>query len=332
MKPVFSVVVPVYNRPDELDELLKSLTHQIFKDFEVIIIEDGSELRSEGIIDKYSKSLNSVVYKYIPNGGPGPARNEGASIATGEWLIFFDSDCIIPEGYFDELYRFLSENSIDAFGGPDRAHESFSTIQKAISYSMTSILTTGGIRGNNKSAEKFKPRSFNLGIKAMAFDDLNGFAPLRFGEDLDLSLRLERKDYMTTLIPECWVYHKRRTNFKQFYKQVFNSGLARIILGKLHPGTTKIVHLFPAVFTLGLLVSVIAALAGIDFLIGFYGVYALGLLIHSMIATKSFTVAITSVVSSYVQLCGYGLGFVYGAVRVYILGKQDFAFRDNFYN
>lgn len=331
MSPFFSVIIPVYNRPGEVSELLNSLTGQSNKDFEVVIIEDGSEISCEEVVRSYSDKLSHLHYEYIPNGGPGPARNKGAAIAKGEWLVFFDSDCIIPPHYFEVLKDNLLSHTVDAFGGPDRAHESFSTIQKAISYSMTSILTTGGIRGAKSSAEKFKPRSFNLGIKRTVFKKLNGFSRLRFGEDMDLSLRLEKEGYTTALISDAWVFHKRRTRFGQFYKQVFNSGMARIVLGKLHPGTTRLVHYFPALFTLGLLASATAKPLGISVLLNVYGMYGLVLFLHALVMERNLMVALAAVWAALTQLVGYGAGFIYGLYKVRLRGEEGFAFRDSFY-
>jgi glycosyltransferase involved in cell wall biosynthesis len=326
------VIIPVYNRPEEVDELLDSLTKQSYQDFEVIIIEDGSDISSEQIVTDYRNTINRLTYERIPNGGPGPARNKGAAIAKGDWLIFFDSDCIIPQAYFQRLSEYLNTNEIDAFGGPDRAHEKFNTIQKAISYSMTSILTTGGIRGSKSSAEKFKPRSFNLGIRRTVFDQLHGFSSLRFGEDMDLSLRLEQAGFKSTLVSECWVYHKRRTKFKQFYKQVFNSGMARVVLGELHPGTTKVVHLFPLFFTLGLFASFAAKVLGLSALFNLFGGYGIILFVHALITQRNLLVAVAAVWAGFTQLVGYGIGFAYGYFKVHILGEEGFAFRDSFYH
>ncbi len=332
MNPQFSVIIPVFNRPDEVDELLDSLTKQSNKNFEVIIIEDGSDLSSESVVEGYCDQLKKLIYEYIPNGGPGPARNKGASLAQGDWLVFFDSDCIIPEEYFSLLAHYLQNHKIDAFGGPDRAHKDFSTIQKAISYSMTSLLTTGGIRGSKSSAEKFKPRSFNLGIKRSVFGQLEGFSHLRFGEDMDLSFRLESQNFTSALVSECWVYHKRRTKFQQFFKQVFNSGMARIVLGKLHPRTTKLVHLFPMVFTIGLAVSSIAKILGLSVFFNLYGMYGIALFLHALVTERNLLVAVAAVWAGFTQLVGYGCGFVYGFYKVHILGQEDFAFRDSFYS
>jgi glycosyltransferase involved in cell wall biosynthesis len=151
---VYSVIVPVYNRPEEIDELLLSLTRQSFHDFEVLIIEDGSENRCEHIVQKYSEKL-AVRYYFKENSGQGFSRNFGFERASGDYFVVFDSDCIIPENYFETVHRFLSVTPVDCWGGPDRAHPTFTPIQKAINYSMTSFFTTGGIRGKKKSYRFF---------------------------------------------------------------------------------------------------------------------------------------------------------------------------------
>lgn len=235
---LFSVIIPVYNRPEEVDELLESLTVQSEKSFEIIIVEDGSQVKSEHIVQKYADTLH-LRYIEKPNSGPGLSRNVGATHASGDYLIFFDSDCIIPPNYFRLISDFLQKNPVDAFGGPDNALPTFTTVQKAINYSMTAFFTTGGIRGKKKAMDKFYPRSFNLGVSKKAFEAIGGYGTMRFGEDIDFSLRLIKHGFTTALIPEAFVYHKRRTDFKKFFKQVYNSGIARINLQINHPGSMK---------------------------------------------------------------------------------------------
>lgn len=230
----YSVIIPVYNRPDEVDELLQSLTTQHFKDFEVIVVEDGSSVPCEAIVNKYQGKLD-IHYYAKPNSGPGQTRNYGAERSGGDYLIILDSDCILPEGYFDAVEQELSATPADAFGGPDRAHSSFTDIQKAINYSMTSFFTTGGIRGGKKKMDKFYPRSFNMGVRREVYQALGGFSNMRFGEDIDFSIRIFKGGYRCRLFPGAWVYHKRRTDFKKFFKQVHNSGIARINLYKNIP-------------------------------------------------------------------------------------------------
>ena len=246
----YSVIIPVYNRPDEVDELLQSLTQQSFKDFEVIVVEDGSSIPCKPVTEKYQELLD-VHYYDKPNSGPGQTRNYGAERSKGEYLIILDSDCILPEGYFLAVEEELQHEAADAFGGPDRAHESFTNIQKAINYSMTSFFTTGGIRGGKKKMDKFYPRSFNMGVRQEVYQALGGFSRMRFGEDIDFSIRIFKGGYTCRLFPGAWVYHKRRTDFRKFFKQVHNSGIARINLYKKYPESLKLVHLLPAAFTLG---------------------------------------------------------------------------------
>ena len=241
----YSVIIPVYNRPDEVDELLQSLTVQCFKDFEVVIVEDGSSIPCKEVADRYTDRLD-IKYFSKPNSGPGQTRNYGAERSEGEYFIILDSDVILPEGYFDAIEKELQASPADAFGGPDRAHDSFTDIQKAINYSMTSFFTTGGIRGGKKKMDKFYPRSFNMGIRREVYEALGGFSKMRFGEDIDFSIRIFKGGYTCRLFPDAWVYHKRRTDLKKFFKQVHNSGIARINLYKKYPDSLKLVHLLPA--------------------------------------------------------------------------------------
>lgn len=247
----YSIIVPVYNRPDEVDELLESLALQTLKDFEVIIVEDGSIRPCKDVCEKYANILD-LHYYIKENSGPGQRRNYGAERSNGEWLIILDSDVVLPEGYLQAV-----DNSIQgqqaAWGGPDAAHPSFTPVQKAISYSMTSFFTTGGIRGGKAKLDKFYPRSFNMGIRRDVYLQLEGFSKMRFGEDIDFSYRIVEAGYSPRLFPEAWVWHKRRTDFRKFFRQVYNSGIARINLEKRHPGTMKLVHLLPTVFTLGVI-------------------------------------------------------------------------------
>ena len=241
----YSVIIPVYNRPDEADELLQSLTRQTFRDFEVVVVEDGSAIPCREVVEKYAGRLD-IHYYNKPNSGPGQTRNYGAERSQGEYLIILDSDCILPAGYLEAVEQELQASPADAFGGPDRAHESFSDLQKAINYSMTSFFTTGGIRGGKKKMDKFYPRSFNMGVRRDVYQSLGGFSQMRFGEDIDFSIRIFKAGYRCRLFPDAWVYHKRRTDLRKFFKQVHNSGIARINLYKKYPESLKPVHLLPA--------------------------------------------------------------------------------------
>ena len=307
MKSV-SLIIPVYNRPDEIDELLQSLTIQTDKDFEVIVVEDGSEIASKEIVEKYKEKLN-VSYFYIDNSGPGQARNFGAKHAGGEYLIILDSDCIVPENYILSVRKELEANPVDAFGGPDKALDSFTPVQKSINYSMTSFFTTGGIRGGGKKMDKFYPRSFNMGIKRSVYESLNGFSKMRYGEDIDFSIRIYKEGYKVALFPSIYVFHKRRTDFRQFFKQVYHSGAARINLYKKYPDSLKLVHLLPAGFILFLILSLLATIYSLYCLIPFI-LFCLIIFADASIRNKSLKIGILSIIASIIQLTGYGLGFL----------------------
>lgn len=330
MPMFYSVIIPVYNRPDEVDELLQSLTSQSFKNFEVIIVEDGSSVPCETVTQKYAELLQ-ISYYSKPNSGPGQTRNYGAERASGDYLIILDSDCILPEDYFKEVEQELTASPADAFGGPDRAHASFSDMQKAINYSMTSFFTTGGIRGGKKKMDKFYPRSFNMGVRTEVYRALQGFSNMRFGEDIDFSIRIFQHNYVCRLFPGAWVYHKRRTDLKKFFKQVHNSGIARINLYKKYPDSLKLVHLLPGVFTLGVAVLLLAALLWPVALIPL-AVYALLVGTDAAVQNRSFRIGLYAVAASFTQLTGYGTGFWRAWWQRCVRGKDEFsAFSKNFY-
>lgn len=327
----YSLIIPVFNRPDEVAELLGSLLLQKQIPHEVILVEDGSTLPCVHLVAQFGKQL-PLHYIHKENSGPGLSRNFGARSATGDYFIFLDSDCILPPQYLAEVDAFLAGNPVDAFGGPDRADASFTPVQKAINQAMTSFFTTGGIRGGKQSMEKFHPRSFNMGISRQAFQTIGGFSSLRFGEDIDLSLRMFAAGFRVALIPEAYVFHKRRTDLKKFFRQVFNSGMARINLFLLHRHSLKAVHLLPALFTLGsaalLLFSIVTVWALLPLLF-----VVLLLFCSALISTGSLWVALLAVPASFVQLYGYGLGFLWASVQRFLLGKQGEvrAFRKTLY-
>lgn len=335
----YSVIVPVYNRPNECEELLESLTHQTQRDFEVIIVEDGSSVPCREVVERYAGKL-AVHYYDKPNSGPGQTRNYGVERANGEYVIILDSDVVLPEGYFAAIDAELAANPCDAFGGPDRAHESFSTTQKAINYAMTSFFTTGGIRGGKAKLDKFYPRSFNMGVRREVYQALEGFSAMRFGEDIDFSTRIFKSGYRCRLFPEAWVYHKRRTDLKKFFKQVHNSGIARIHLSHRHPGTHKLVHLLPAVFTLGVAFLLVLALLSLCFgceigtLVSLSPLLLFALLI-GVDATRqscSLAVGVTAIAAAFVQLTGYGTGYLSAWWRCNVRGEGEFeAFSQTFY-
>ena len=383
MNMKYSFIVPVYNRPDEVDELLESLCSQTLKDFEVLIVEDGSTKTCKDVCDKYANILD-LHYYYKDNSGPGQSRNYGAERAQGEWLIILDSDVVLPTSYlaavnqeiengefgmenYDMFQRgdeankqgvqgnhhsqfSISNSQLACFGGPDAAHESFTPVQKAISYSMTSFFTTGGIRGGKAKLDKFYPRSFNMGIRRDIYLKLGGFSKMRFGEDIDFSYRIVEAGYQPRLFPDAWVWHKRRTDFRKFFRQVYNSGIARINLEKRHPGTLKLVHLLPTVFTLGVFALILTGALGrimmvygnpADFRLWYWVVvaalspillYCLIILIDATRQSRSLKVGFLSIPAAFTQLMGYGLGFIESWWKRCVLKKDEFqAFEKTFY-
>jgi len=326
-----SLIIPVYNRPDEIMELLDSLTKQTENNFDIIIVEDGSEIKCDKIIEDYNDKLD-IKYFFKPNSGPGQSRNYGAERSTADYVIFLDSDCLIPYKYVEEVNKELKDNYVDCFGGPDNAHSSFTNIQKAINYAMTSFITTGGIRGKKKGLDKFFPRSFNMGYSKEVFEKTGGFGKMRFGEDIDMSLRIIELGYKTRLFDKAFVYHKRRTNFRQFYKQVHNSGIARINLYKLHPQSLKLVHFLPSVFVIGMVFLILFSVF-IHYSFSFlFLALVLTIFIDSLLKNKSVPVAYYSVIASLIQLTSYGLGFIKAYWKRVILKEKEFsAFNKNFY-
>lgn len=309
----FSVIIPVYNRPQEVDELLDSLTKQSYQQFETLIIEDGSEDRCKHIVENYSDRLN-ISYYYKENSGQGFSRNYGFDRAKGDYFVVFDSDCLIPPHYFQTVKDFLNKHELDAYGGPDREHDSFTPVQKAISYAMTSPLTTGGIRGNEKHAGTFHPRSFNMGISRGVYEQTGGYRITRMGEDIEFSLRIIDQGFQTGLIPEAYVYHKRRTNLKKFFKQVHFFGRARINISRFYPSEIKLVHTLPTFFVLGMIFFLCLPFWNLALfkvlLVPFLLLFSL-IGIHSTLKNESLLVGFLSIIASFIQLTGYGLGFIH---------------------
>lgn len=343
----YSIIVPVYNRPDEVDELLGSLAEQTEKDFEVIIVEDGSSVTCEKVCNGYKATLD-IHYFMKENSGPGQSRNYGVARAKGEYVIILDSDVVLPPGYIESVSDELEKAPADAFGGPDKAHSSFTDIQKAISYSMTSFFTTGGIRGSKKKKlDKFYPRSFNMGVRRDVYNKLGGFSKMRFGEDIDFSIRIFKAGCKCRLFPESWVWHKRRTDFRKFFRQVYNSGIARINLYKKYPESLKLVHLLPMVFTVGVLSLVVISAVGrvlmhYDDIDRWYWLcagpwlpilaYCLLIFVDSSRQNRSLKIGLESIAASFVQLMGYGFGFIEAWWKRCVLGKDEFsAFEKTFY-
>jgi glycosyltransferase involved in cell wall biosynthesis len=374
-KMLYSFIIPVFNRPDEVWELLESLTRQTQKDFEVIIVEDGSEKTCKAVCEDFADRLD-IHYYYKENSGPGQSRNYGAERAHGEWLIVLDSDVVLPSDYLhavdssgvcrvdseefataipspdgtpvgDFSLFTLHPSLIAAWGGPDAAHPDFTPVQKAISYSMTSFFTTGGIRGGKAKLDKFYPRSYNMGIRREVYLKLGGFSKMRFGEDIDFSYRIVEAGYQTRLIPKAWVWHKRRTDFRKFFRQVYNSGIARINLEKRHPGTLKLVHLLPTLFTVGVIALILISAVGRALMHyvdrdQFYWmcfapwlpiiVFSAVIFADSAIRNRSLWVGLLSVPAAFVQLMGYGLGFIESWWKRCVLKQDEFtAFEKTFY-
>jgi glycosyltransferase involved in cell wall biosynthesis len=308
----FSIIIPLYNRPQEIKELLETLTVQTYKQFEVLVIEDGSDIDAEEVVKKFSDKLD-IKYFIKPNTGQGFTRNFGFERAKGDYFIVFDSDCLIPENYLQIVNDSLAKNYLDAYGGPDAAHPSFTPVQKAISYAMTSPFTTGGIRGNKKGIGQFHPRSFNMGISRKVWEKAGGFIITRLGEDIEYSIRIHSMGFKIGLIPEAKVYHKRRTNFLKFYKQLHFFGRARINVYKFFPNELKIVHFFPAIFTLFFLFTLVANIFNwkiTEFCNFILALFILLIFFHSWIENKSVKIAFLSLIASFIQLIAYGLGFM----------------------
>jgi len=330
----FSIIIPLYNRPQEIDELLHSLLSQTYKHFEVIVVEDGSTADAEEIVEGYKDRLD-VRYYQKPNEGQGFARNYGFVRAHGDFFIVFDSDIIVPVDYLEKVIFGLQRDKWDAFGGPDAAHESFTPIQKAISYSMTSPFTTGGIRGNKKHVGQFNPRSFNMGISRIVWEKTGGFRLARRSEDIEFSLRMIAQGFKVGLIPEAFVYHKRRTSFAQFYKQTNFFGKGRIDIYKLFPKELKPVHALPAVFVLGLISLLL--LNALNYIVSgqitflhvltsignsLISLYVVLLFIHACWQTKSLQVGLLSVAAAFTQLVAYGSGFIEQYIQEVLIEKK----------
>jgi len=321
-KLYFSFIVPVYNRPEEVKELLDSFTCLDGNfDFEIVIVEDGSTDTSKTAVDSFSNELN-ISYFFKANSGPGDSRNYGMRRAKGNYFIILDSDCLLPKGYLNVVNDYLRKDYVDCFGGPDAAHESFSNLQKAINFAMTSFMTTGGIRGGKFGAGKFQPRSFNMGLSKVAFEASGGFGIIHPGEDPDLSIRLHKLGFQTRLIKSAFVYHKRRISWSKFYKQVYKFGLVRPILNSWHPETNRVTYYFPTVFSLGLIIAILIFGLGHTWLLFGYGLYFAIAFLLALIQSKNLYVALLAMVAISVQFFGYGYGFLRSTIVINVLGKN----------
>ncbi|OPB89052.1 glycosyltransferase [Elizabethkingia ursingii] len=317
-----SIVVAIFNRKDELFELLNSLSHQTCKDFEVIIVDDGSKIELQPTVDMFREML-TIRYFKKENTGPGLSRNYGAHRAEGEWLVFLDSDVIVETDYIEQVCKNIEEHPTDAFGGADKAHKGFNLLQKAISYSMTSVFTTGGIRGNKKAVSKFQPRSFNMGVKKAVFLEVGGFSEMRIGEDPDLSMTLWEKGYQTAFFDHIGVYHKRRTDLGKFSKQVYQFGVARPILNQRHPTYTKLTFWFPSVFLVGYCMGIIHYFFEHNgIILSLYGLYTFLVFAHATLLTRNISIGALAVVTTYVQMFSYGYGFLESWIKLNVLRKE----------
>ncbi len=322
MQLSFSFIIPVYNRPQEIKELLESFTELLFtEDYEIVIIEDGSSETSEAIVNTFKDALN-IAYYYKENSGPGASRNYGMKKAKGNYFIILDSDCLLPPHYLNTVNQFLTNNFYHCYGGADAAHSSFTALQKAINYVMTSFLTTGGIRGSENSVSNFEPRSFNMGISKQAFEKTGGFAKIHPGEDPDLSQRILKAGYKTTFIPNAYVYHKRRISWKKFYSQVQKFGMVRPILNKWHPEASKLTFWFPTLFVFFTIMSIVGSLLFNWIIIIPLSLYMLMIFLDSSVKNKNMYIGALSIGALFIQFFGYGLAFLKSTFFVRFLNKD----------
>lgn len=332
LKPTISIIIAIFNRKDELFELLNSLSHQTDKAFEVIVVDDGSQIALLPTVELFQEMLDIKFYRKT-NSGPGLTRNFGARKAKNEWLTFVDSDVIVERDYIENIKKNITEIPCDAYGGADKAHKGFNLMQKAISYSMTSVFTTGGIRGSKKAVTKFQPRSFNMGVKKDVFEKVGGFSEMRIGEDPDLSMTLWENGYTTAFFDNIGVYHKRRVDFGKFSKQVYQFGCARPILNQRHPGQVKISFAFPSLFLIGYLLGFIEYFVFRQgFILSLFGIYTFLVFFHAMWKTRNISIAGMAVISTYIQMFSYGWGFLKSWFLLNIMRmKPEEAFPHHFY-
>jgi len=326
----YSFIIPAFNRPDEIRELLESFSQlelpvSNFEGFEVIIA-DGSPTPILSEVIKSFQLKVKVLHLHRPRLAISPSRNLGAEHAKGEYLIFLDSDVILPSHYMNAVHTTLLKETIHAFGGPDAAHASFTNVQKAISFAMTSYLTTGGIRGGKKQIHQYNPRGFNMGIKKEVFEQMRGFSSFTCGEDIELSIRIVNEHYTVKLIPEAFVYHKRRTTFRSFFRQVFRFGAARINIFYRHRSQLKITHLFPSAFLIFLIMGIASVMVStfwFKIFLVVIGIYYGLIFLLSTLQEKSMMVGLLSIIASTCQLCGYGSGLLSNAFAVFVQGKKE---------
>ena len=332
MQKTISIIVAIFNRKDELFELLNSLIAQTDKDFEVIIVDDGSFVDLLPTVETFKEMLNIQYFKKA-NSGPGLSRNYGANRAKNDWLVFVDSDVIVEKDYIENIKKNLEKTDCAAFGGADKAHKGFNLLQKAISYSMTSVFTTGGIRGSKKAVTRFQPRSFNMGVNKEIFLKIGGFSEMRIGEDPDLSMTIWENGYQTAFFDDIGVYHKRRTDLGKFSKQVYQFGCARPILNQRHPDYVKPTFWFPTLFLLGYVAGILEYfLLQKGFVLACYGFYTLVIFLHALYLTKNVAIAAQAIITTYIQMFSYGYGFLESWVKLNVLKmKPEDAFPKHFH-
>ena len=332
MQKTISIVVAIFNRKDELFELLNSLIAQTDKDFEVIIVDDGSFVDLLPTVETFKEMLNIQYFKKA-NSGPGLSRNYGANRAKNDWLVFVDSDVIVEKDYIENIKKNLEKTDCAAFGGADKAHKGFNLLQKAISYSMTSVFTTGGIRGSKKAVTRFQPRSFNMGVNKEIFLKIGGFSEMRIGEDPDLSMTIWENGYQTAFFDDIGVYHKRRTDLGKFSKQVYQFGCARPILNQRHPDYVKPTFWFPTLVLLGYVAGILEYfLLQKGFVLACYGFYTLVIFVHALYLTKNIAIAAQAIITTYIQMFSYGYGFLESWIKLNVLKmKPEDAFPKHFH-
>jgi len=332
MQKTISIVVAIFNRKDELFELLNSLIAQTDKDFEVIIVDDGSFVDLVPTVETFKEMLNIQYFKKA-NSGPGLSRNYGANRAKNDWLVFVDSDVIVEKDYIENIKKNLENTDCAAFGGADKAHKGFNLLQKAISYSMTSVFTTGGIRGSKKAVTRFQPRSFNMGVNKEIFLKIGGFSEMRIGEDPDLSMTIWENGYQTAFFDDIGVYHKRRTDLGKFSKQVYQFGCARPILNQRHPDYVKPTFWFPTLFLLGYVAGILEYfLLQKGFVLACYGFYTLVIFLHALYLTKNIAIAAQAIITTYIQMFSYGYGFLESWIKLNLMKmKPEDAFPKHFH-
>ena len=332
MQKTISIVVAIFNRKDELFELLNSLIAQTDKDFEVIIVDDGSFIDLLPTVETFNEMLIIQYFKKA-NSGPGLSRNYGANRAKNDWLVFVDSDVIVEKDYIENIKKNLEKTDCAAFGGADKAHKGFNLLQKAISYSMTSVFTTGGIRGSKKAVTRFQPRSFNMGVNKEIFLKIGGFSEMRIGEDPDLSMTIWENGYQTAFFDDIGVYHKRRTDLGKFSKQVYQFGCARPILNQRHPDYVKPTFWFPTLFLLGYVAGILEYfLLQKGFVLACYGFYTLVIFLHALYLTKNIAIAAQAIITTYIQMFSYGYGFLESWIKLNVLKmKPEDAFPKHFH-